>query len=252
MKAIITDLDRTLLRTDKTLSGRTVRVLRRCHEAGLPLMVATARPERTLGAYLSQVPFDAITTLNGARVLLPSGAEVRPIPHGSVSVLLERLSAFPGAVISMETEKGILSNRPIPEWDATVCDPLLPPPDGTAVYKLLVSSPDRPFPGPLASVLTPDTYHTLANGSLLQIMSRRATKWQGILTMLRAFGLAPKDAVYFGDDQDDLEPIRLCGTGIAVANALEEVRQAADAVTGSNDEDGVADYLETVLLRDVP
>lgn len=99
----------------------------------------------------------------------------------------------------------------------------------------------------MARVLTLDTYFTLANGTLMQIMSRRATKWQGILTMLRAFGLSPEEAVYFGDDQDDLEPLRCCGIGVAVANALDEVKLTADTVTKSNDEDGVADYLETVL-----
>lgn len=73
VKAIMTDLDRTLLRTDKTLSERTIRVLRRCHEEGITLMIATARPERAIGEYLKRIPFDAAATLNGAVVLLPGG-----------------------------------------------------------------------------------------------------------------------------------------------------------------------------------
>lgn len=48
MKAIITDLDRTLLRTDKTISEYTHTILKKCHERGVLLMAATARPERII------------------------------------------------------------------------------------------------------------------------------------------------------------------------------------------------------------
>lgn len=71
MKAIIVDLDRTLLRTDKSLSAYTLRTLRKCQEAGMLLLAATARPERSITTYWEQVGFDAVTAMNGARVLLP-------------------------------------------------------------------------------------------------------------------------------------------------------------------------------------
>ena len=61
--------------------------------------------------------------------------------------------------------------------------------------------------------------------------------------------ISPEEAVYFGDDQDDLEPIRMCAMGVAVSNANEEVKAAADYVCGSNDEDGVDGFLEQKLLR---
>ena len=54
-------------------------------------------------------------------------------------------------------------------------------------------------------------------------------------------------AVAFGDMPNDLEMLRWAGRGLAVANAHEAVRAAADAVVGSNDEDGVAIELESLL-----
>ena len=65
--------------------------------------------------------------------------------------------------------------------------------------------------------------------------------------MLDAFGIDPEQAVYFGDDNDDIDPIRNCGCGVAVSNALDCVREIADHVTGSNDEDGVAAYLSELF-----
>ena len=73
MKAIITDLDRTLLRTDKSVSEYTCTVLKKCHDRGILLMAATARPERAILTYQQQIGFDAVTTLNGARIILSGG-----------------------------------------------------------------------------------------------------------------------------------------------------------------------------------
>ena len=70
IKAIITDLDRTLLRTDKTLSEYTVAVLKACKARGIKVMAATARPERTVKEYDAAIGFDAMTVMNGAKVMM--------------------------------------------------------------------------------------------------------------------------------------------------------------------------------------
>lgn len=83
---------------------------------------------------------------------------------------------------------------------------------------------------------------------MIQIMSTEATKWNGIKAMLEAVGIRQDEAVYFGDDYDDIEPLKNCGVGVAVSNAIGEVIEAADFITESNDEDGVAAYIEKNLL----
>ena len=96
--------------------------------------------------------------------------------------------------------------------------------------------------------LTPDTYMTVAEGKLIQVMSTAATKWNGIRVMLEAAGIHNREAIYFGDDYDDIEAIKNCGTGVAVSNAIAEALAAADIVAQSNDMDGVAHYIEKNLL----
>jgi len=66
--------------------------------------------------------------------------------------------------------------------------------------------------------------------------------------MLEAVGISVTDAVYFGDDNDDIAALRNCGIGVAVANAIEAVKEAADVVVENNDEDGVAKWIERELL----
>ena len=99
-------------------------------------------------------------------------------------------------------------------------------------------------------ILSDDLYMTVAHDTLIQIMDKKATKMNGIEVMLRRFGISIDDTVYFGDDEDDIQPLTRCGIGVAMANGIKAAKDAADAIAESNDEDGVAIWLEKNLLRD--
>jgi len=248
-KAIITDLDRTLLHTDKTISDYTLEVLRKCHEKGILIMAATARPERSILTYHEQIHFDAMTVMNGAGVFLSEQKSLNyAVSKDSAEEILKRLCELPDIILSVELGNDVYANVAIPEWEAKVYDEFPKLPTDGPVYKILVSRENENI-GPLVEkLLAEDTYCTVAGNNLVQIMSKEATKWNGIRTMLEATGISASDAVYFGDDNDDIEPLKMCGTGVAVANAIEAVKEAADVVTECNDEDGVAKWIERNVL----
>lgn len=248
MKAIITDLDRTLLRTDKSVSEYTCAVLKKCRDRGMLIMAATARPERAILTYQRQVGFDAVTTLNGARIILSDKVMENGIAPHSAEDILKKVTAIPNVTLSMETGDGIYANVSIPEWNAIVFEGFPALPTESIIYKILLSSEGNTIQPEVEKALTPDTYMTVAEGKLIQIMGTAATKWNGIKAMLKAVGIDESEAVYFGDDNDDIEPIKNCGTGVAVSNAIPEVLAIADFVTESNDMDGVARYIEKNLL----
>lgn len=253
MKAIITDLDRTLLRTDKSISEYTLGVLRKCKERGILLIAASARPMRSIEEYKELVGFDAVTAMNGARVYLPRGELSFGIPKESAERVLEQFCRYPDVFLSLETNLGLYSNREIPAWEPIVYDAFPKLPRGATVYKILASSENEDFYESIRQALTEDTYYTIAHSGvihkLVQVMSKDANKWNGVKAMLDCFGISPSDAVYFGDDNDDILPIRNCGTGVAMANSIPGVLEAAVVVTSSNDEDGVARFIEEKILR---
>ena len=245
-RAVIVDFDRTLLRSDKTLSPLTLSVFRFLKERGLCILAATARPERSVRGYLEALRPDACVTLNGARTLLPRKVLEHPLSPESADRTLQLLMEIPDRTLSMECAGGFYASRAIPEWNPVVEPDLRGRTKSEHVYKILASPPpDIPLP------LPEDVYTTTAEGTLLQVMDRKATKWRGVQDMLSAFGLSPAQAVYFGDDQDDLESIRGCGLGVAVSNALKPVRDAASALALSNDEDGVARFLVDLFHLEV-
>ena len=68
-------------------------------------------------------------------------------------------------------------------------------------------------------------------------------KATGIREMCEAFRIAPADIVAFGDGENDLDMLRFAGTGVAMGNASETVKAAADHVTGTSEEAGIARFL---------
>jgi len=190
-----------------------------------------------------------MTVINGAGVIAPGLENAGyPIARESVATILERLCELPDIILSLECGNEVYANIEIPEWEAKVFTRFPNLPTDGAIYKILVSRANENI-GPLVeTLLTEDTYCTVAGNNLVQIMNKNATKWNGIRMMLENFGIAPEHAVYFGDDNDDIESLKNCGIGVAVANAIEAVKEAADVVVESNDEDGEAKWIERELL----
>lgn len=247
-KAIITDLDKTLLKSDGSISKQTARVLKECHDRNIYIFAASARPLRDMLIYKDIVGFDAVAATNGAVISLPQGLVEIGIPIKSGENILEKLLRYPDAVLSVETSRGLYSNRDIPEWEPVVYDRFPALPAGIILYKILASSKHRDIYDGIEDYLTDDVYHTIANGNLIQIMANEATKWNGIVHMLTAFNVDFEDCVYFGDDNDDIEPIKRCGLGVAVSNAVPAVLNVADKICESNDLDGVARFIEENIL----
>ena len=250
MKAIITDLDKTLLHTDKTVSKYTVSVLKKCHERGMLVMAASARPLRDILIFNDLLGFDAITATNGAVVWLPDKLLEIGISQDVGEKIISDIMKYPDVCLSIETSKGLYANMDIPVWEPVVYDKFPTLPDNIILYKILASSDKKQLYDGIETTLTGDVYHTIANNDLIQIMSKKATKWNGINRMLSHFGVSPSDAVYFGDDNDDIEPIKKCGVGVAVSNAISSVLDVADIVVDSNDEDGVAKYIDSHILNE--
>ena len=72
-------------------------------------------------------------------------------------------------------------------------------------------------------------------------------KANALYEVLVPMGIQPEDTISFGDGQNDLSIIKFAGLGVAMGNAVEELKNAANEVTLSNDEDGIAVVVERYL-----
>ncbi|MDO8120064.1 HAD family hydrolase [Isoptericola sp. b490] len=257
-RLVATDLDGTLLRSDGTLSERTVRVLRALPEAGVQVIAVTARPPRWLGPVRPLGHATAIC-LNGALVVdVASGdpLELHALPDRVVRDVVAGLrAALPAPSFAVETPRGMLAEHGFEGWQtdhlrrgARVEDLL----DGSAGK--LLGRCDGLEPAAFAAqvrAIVGDRAQVHDSGAvgLVEIAAAGVTKAAGLARWAASLGVPPEDVWAFGDMPNDLEMLGWAGRGVAVAGAHPRVVAAADAVCAAPDEDGVAQELETLLAR---
>ena len=107
-----------------------------------------------------------------------------------------------------------------------------------------ISPEDTAF---VETLLPPELYLTVSRDRLGQIMHRGATKSNAVAELARMWGIRQEKIAAFGDDLNDIDLLHWAGTGVAMANALPEVRAIADCVTRSNEEDGLAVWVNKAI-----
>ena len=81
----------------------------------------------------------------------------------------------------------------------------------------------------------------------LEIISKKISKGQGIRQVCEYIGIRPEEVIAFGDAENDISMIQVAGMGIAMGNAEPAVKEVADRITLTNNEDGIAVALEQIL-----
>ena len=252
IQMIVTDLDRTLLRTDKTISAYTAEVLNRCREKSIKIVFATARPRRTVERFLESIPTNALILHNGA-VTYAEGKLLNcfSIASDTKNQILHSISKdYPNTAISVEIDDTLYANFDVSKfWNYTqaIRTDFTDLPDKPA-DKIIIGVTSMDDVGRLSKYLPDNLYIEMNDGKLGLIMNRNATKQAAVKIIADFFGCAINDIAAFGDDYNDIGMLRACGIGVAVENALDEAKAAADFVCGGNDEDGVAKWLEENVL----
>lgn len=257
-RAVITDLDGTLLNDAREVSGRNLAALLSCHASGMRLIIATARPPRSVRALLPAALLErcALVCYNGAYARCgETGVSVdAAIDEATTAALIDYImAADPEAELSMESEDEWIAIRPYDLDDAL--NFLERPAVVTGeqfrsrkASKLLLTRFEQlegltNVYGSRVQIVVTD------HGRLVQIMAHGTAKELAASRLCRQYGIDPKEAIAFGDDYNDLGMFGAFGHAVAMANAVPELIAAADEVTLSNERDGVAAVLERLVVE---
>ena len=255
---VASDLDGTLLRSDDSVSQRTLAALARTVAAGIRFVLVSARSAGWLAPEAARLGLDGIgICCNGAVVYDYEAERVlihRPLEPETARELVHGLRrAAPGVIFGCERPSGFIAEpayrplfRPpdsIPRADALalVAEP---------VTKLVLQHPElsQPELHAIAAGFGGGTIEACYSGAgLVEISAAGVTKGSALTELCLELEIERDAVIAFGDMLNDISMLEWAGRGIAVANAHEEVLAIADEVTASNDEDGVALVLETVL-----
>ena len=251
VRMIVTDLDGTFLRNDKTASQYTLDVIEEVRKKGVIFAVATARPIRSVVERLPFIKFDAGIYHNGAVIRTAHGG-TEDIGISEPDIIVRRmLSAFPDALVSVESGDRLYCNYdPSETWPG---EPFTYTEDfscvtGKIADKIIVEISSADDVQKFSGFIPDYTYAVISENRIIMIMNRKATKINAIRVVAEKYGVDMADVVAFGDDYNDIDMLRGCGRGIAVANALPEVKAAADEVCMSNMDDGEAKWIAENVL----
>ncbi|MCP1123948.1 hydrolase [Bacillus sp. AFS018417] len=254
--AIVLDLDGTLLNSQKEVSKRNLQAILECYRKGITVIFATARPPRSVKAFLPQElqEIAAIVYYNGA-LIIDNTSEYRqhyPIESAITNEIIEYvITHHSDACLSIESEDTWYSNRSLDYSKSmnTIVNPIvvsLHEFKRINASKLLISeypyyeNLHKQFEHKVNTVCTD-------SGTLIQIMAKGVSKKQAIMDLCVQNHIPMNSIMAFGDDWNDLELFHACGFPIAMENAIRELKAIAYFVTKSNDEDGVAQVLEKLI-----
>ena len=255
IRMILTDLDHTLLKQDGSVSGKTLQILTACRTKGIRFAIATARYWIGAERYIDLLNPDYEITTDGT--LVHSHGQCIYSCAFSVSetnsVISSIAEAAPGAEITAACGKTVYWNsRHISESEklhkAVYCD--YSSPLDVQANKIVAELPDESVAREIAA-RTNCKLQCYRGEKWYAFMPAASGKTAAIRALAEISGISPEDTVAFGDDLNDIEMLRFCGTGIAVANAIPELQEAADEITLSNDEDGVAKWLADHCLKEI-
>jgi len=263
VELVAIDLDGTLLTTGKTITERTKRVLRALANQNVRILLASARPPRSVAsAYKSLQLSDCVICYNGALIYDPPNKQV--LTHHPIRLELARKvvtlarEIYPDVLVSAEvldhwftdrvnsayqteTSKQFIPDKlaPIETW--LTCD----------VTKILLLGPDLYLTHIRTKLIQ---YHgeqlamAQSDNNLLQIMAGGVSKGQALRFVCKHYKIPLRRTIAIGDASNDIDMLKSAGIGIAMAGASDRVKEAADYVTTANDEDGVAEALEKFAL----
>ena len=251
IRMIVTDLDGTFLRNDKTASAYTLETVEKVRQKGVIFTVATARPIRSVVERLPFIKFDVGIFHNGAVIRTPDG-DIGGMGIDEPDVIVRNmLAAVPEAHISVESEDVLYCN-----FDSRTIWPVEPfvytedfaCMEGKIADKIIVEAHSAADVEKIARFIPDYAYAVLSENRIAMIMNKKATKINAIRAVAEKYHINMEDVAAFGDDYNDIDMLKGCGRGIAVANALPEVKAAADEMCESNMDDGVAKWMEENIL----
>lgn len=261
-RLVISDIDGTLVRKDKSLSDGNVAGIRRLVDAGVAVSLISARPPSGMTAIIERLDlpgpfaafnggtiFDRDGTIRAAHRIDPALAAKlfalfaeRPVIHW----LFADGEWLTNVTDAVHTPREIKAAGITPLVTNDVGDRLARADKLVAVCDddamlTAIEADARAIAGGRATIARSQTYY-------LDVTALAANKGDGIMAIAEADSVPLGEVAVLGDQDNDLPMFARAGFAVAMGQASAAVKAAADAVSASNEDDGVADAIDRLLL----
>ncbi len=261
IRLVICDIDGTIVRDDKTLSEATLASVARAREAGIHVTLISARPASGLGAIVRDLGIEgAVGAFNGGTLFEAGGdvIEAHRLRRQDAQTAVERLDAagvpvwvFADGLWLARSEDALHGDRErkAARLEPTIVQDFSPWFDRTD--KVVGVCDDHPLVERMEREIGAllDTTANVVRSQLyfLDVTAKVANKGDGAAFLAKAHGVPLAQTAAVGDMPNDIPMLERAGLGVAMGQAGAAVRAAAGFVTASNEEDGVARFLDRLV-----
>ncbi|MFO9689829.1 sugar-phosphatase [Weissella confusa] len=272
IKLITIDIDDTLVNTAKQVTPRVKAALQEATAQGVKVVLTTGRPLPGVQEYLDELGLNHqddqyAITYNGGVVQTTNGEELggKELAYSDYLRLREVADEL-GTYLQVETiDAAYTSAKKINYWASRenflIKMPLfikpvdeMDPNDHYVKFMFIGDEADiDAWRDALPNDVKEAYYIVKSTPQHLEFMHKDATKGSGLLTLADKLGIDQSETMALGDQQNDITMIEAAGLGVAMGNAVPEVKAVADVETTTQNTDGVGVAVEKwVLGRDVP
>lgn len=264
IKLLALDLDGTLLDQNQRISQKNIEAINKAKEKGINIVIATGRTNLGAENYFAQLGLqEFLISYNGAliqnmkenkilkHIPLPMDQTLRILDFVDknnlyVNLYLNNTVYANKAGEELEYYKKIMDIEPV-VIEGSIDDFLNKP-----STKLLIIEKDLTEVEHILSNLK-NSYANRLNitksiEDCIDVMSKNVSKGNALSDLTRKLGIEPSEVAAVGDGDNDIDMIKFAGKSAAVANAENAIKENADYITASNDDDGVAEFIEKFIL----
>jgi Cof subfamily protein (haloacid dehalogenase superfamily) len=264
IKAVVVDLDGTLLNDDHQVSERNKAALQKAAEKGIKIILATGKTRESAEALISELnlqtpgvfvqglliydangnikqeqSLDATTLRRAIQYAESAGFEI--IAYSRNRLLVKRLTS----TVDWISDFG----EPAPQAVGSLLNKLY----DTKINKIMILGGDKKKLTALRWQLdqqigTNASFTFISLVDALEVLPKGASKGNAVRILLREMNIDPLNVLAIGDGENDIEMLKIAGLGVAVENADDKLKEVAQDVVGDNNADGVADALEKYVL----
>ena len=246
------DLDGTLLNDKKELTSHTREILTRAIDQGVTVLVATGRPVTGIPEVLRNFPgMRYALTSNGGRILDLQEDKVlyaNMLSYEMGAAILKIFGDYDTFKEIYFDGRGFVQADELLKVGEYLQNPAM---DGHEMDKIhaLFKNQDERLEAKQRIMELGDLSISDSMGTNLEINAPGVNKGMGLIRLGRLLGIEREEVMACGDGNNDLMMLKEVGFGIAMANGADEVKEVADYITLSNEEDGVAAAIEKFVLN---
>ncbi|MCR8645298.1 Cof-type HAD-IIB family hydrolase [Paenibacillus sp. N1-5-1-14] len=240
-KLVALDMDGTVLNEEKEVSARNRKAIANAIDAGVTVMFSTGRGVQSARPYIEELGLQApIVSVNGSEVWKsPDVLHKRVLVPADTIRKLHAMALEYGSWYWAYAVEGLFNKD---KWLDDV--------DSVEWLKFGFFEEDADKLAEIRRTVESWDLFEITNSHLsnIELNPKGISKGSGMIEVCQLLGITMDQVIAMGDSQNDLAMIRAAGLGVAMGNAQDEVKAAADLVTVTNDEDGVAAIIEEYVL----